>query len=352
MWVVFAHLPLFPVDQWLGKDHPGELILRGILKNLFCGPAAVMVFFVISGFCIHFPQRNGRPLALAAFYAQRFIRIGIPFAVAVSIGYAAGLGGLKIGWESFRIGAEHREEAELTASILWSLVAEMTYYALYPVLRLAAARLSWKGVLGSAYALALAILLTDPQARYFPHFGNTLTPWIGLPSWLLGVLLAERFHTFKEIPVTRWQIWSWRLGVMATASGLQALFFHPPPFFPYVGYPWTLQFFALLAVLWLEREMGWWRRHSPPAVLEWAGGWSYSIYLMHIAAPAATGSLLHWLGRPALPLPALLLLRHLMVFPICYLFARLVEFPSWNLARRVGARWRGRPVTAAITVSA
>jgi len=37
----------------------GELILRGVITNLFCGPAAVTVFFVIKGFCFHFPQRNG-----------------------------------------------------------------------------------------------------------------------------------------------------------------------------------------------------------------------------------------------------------------------------------------------------
>ncbi len=340
LWVVFSHIPPFPTNQWLGKDSLGELVLRGVLKNLFCGPAAVTVFFVISGFCIHFPQRNGRPLAIASFYAQRFLRIGIPFAVAVGLGYAAHLKGLQIGWQSFRIGAEYREQAELTASILWSLVAEMTYYALYPALLALARRTSWTAVLTAACTVALAILLSDPRARYFPHFGNSLTPWIGLPSWLLGVRLAERFDTFKEGVVTRGQIWCWRLGVVGTASGLQALFFHPPAVFPYVGYPWTLQVFAVLAMFWLEREIRWWRHHTPPALLESAGSWSYSLYLLHIAAPAVVAVLLRWAGRPELPALALSLLRVAMVFPVCYAFARLVEFPSWTLARRVGARLR------------
>ncbi len=347
MWVVFSHIPPFPTNQWLGKDHPAELVLRGLLKNLFCGPAAVMVFFVISGFCIHFPQRNGRPFSVVPFYARRFIRIGIPFGVAVAIGYAAGLRGLQIGWESFRVSSAHREEAELTASILWSLVAEMAYYALYPLLLRLSVRCSWMALLAGSYAVALAILSTDPGARFFPHFGNTLTPWIGLPSWLLGVLLAENFEAFKETVISRRRIWFWRLGVAATSSALQALFFHPPAAFPYVGYPWTLQIFAVLSMAWLEREIRWWRRNPPPPLLEWADSWSYSIYLFHVAAPPTTGWILKSLGRPDLPLLMLSFLRILTVFPVCYLFARLVEFPSWNLARRVAARLKPRSMTTA-----
>lgn len=340
LWVVFAHIPPFPTNQFLGKDNLLELALRGVLKNLFCGPAAVTVFFVISGFCIHFPQRNGRPLAWVAFYAQRFIRIGIPFAFAVTIGYLAGLKGLQIGWESFRIGSEHRQEAEQAASILWSLVAEMTYYALYPGLLWASRRIQWKGVFLLAILGALAVLATDPRARFFPHFGNSLTPILGLPSWLLGVFLAEAFHQFKDGTVSRPAIWAWRLGVIGSASALQALFFHPPSFFPYVGYPWTLQFYAVLAFFWLQREIQWWRKNSPVPVFEWLGGWSYSIYLFHVAAPPTVGWLMQLLGRPALPPLALALMRNLMVFPVCYLFARIVEFPSWTLARRVGSRLR------------
>jgi peptidoglycan/LPS O-acetylase OafA/YrhL len=93
-------------------------------------------------------------------------------------------------------------------------------------------------------------------------------------------------------------------------------------------------------MIWLAREVRWWRHHPPPALLEWAGSWSYSLYLFHIAAPAAVGVLLRSAGRPELPALALSLLRVAMVFPLCYAFARLVEFPSWSLARRVGARLR------------
>ncbi len=44
LWVVFAHIPPFPTNQFLGKDNLLELAVRGVLKNLFCGPAAVTVF--------------------------------------------------------------------------------------------------------------------------------------------------------------------------------------------------------------------------------------------------------------------------------------------------------------------
>src|SRR2546426_8312799 len=60
LWVVFAHLGL-PFENNISRDTPIELMLRGVVANLFPGPPAVVVFFFIFGFFIHWPVRNRPP---------------------------------------------------------------------------------------------------------------------------------------------------------------------------------------------------------------------------------------------------------------------------------------------------
>src|ERR1700680_1198420 len=57
IWVVAGHygLPIF-------REGPKERLswaVRALFNNSINGPAAVTIFFVISGFCIHFPNRQG-----------------------------------------------------------------------------------------------------------------------------------------------------------------------------------------------------------------------------------------------------------------------------------------------------
>src|ERR1700678_4802267 len=76
-----------------------------VFNNLFDGPAAVIVFFVISGFCIHYPFRGERTPSVASFLARRFIRI-VPPALIFSL----------ILW-----GILHNRSV-LQQTVLWSIV--------------------------------------------------------------------------------------------------------------------------------------------------------------------------------------------------------------------------------------
>src|ERR1700730_5627895 len=68
--------------------HSPHLIFRCIgyfLANAFDGTSAVIAFFIISGFVIHYPNKNGIS-NLTEFWIRRFLRILIPLIVILIIG--------------------------------------------------------------------------------------------------------------------------------------------------------------------------------------------------------------------------------------------------------------------------
>jgi peptidoglycan/LPS O-acetylase OafA/YrhL len=212
-------------------------------------------------------------------------------------------------------------------SILWSLVAELIYYCLYPGLRLAALAWSWRTLVIISFLGAFAVALTHPTALRYPSFGSGLNWALGLPCWLLGCVLAESIRNGKKPAISPSRIWMWRLALYAAGMICIALRFRNQAA---IGFPWTLNLFALVAVMWLRREIAFYQIHAPNRLLEWAGLWSYSLYLMHMPA------------KPffeALQLPNLgyffnWTILCLFVLAFCYAFYLIAERPSHEIARR------------------
>src|SRR5262245_19142466 len=90
--------------------------LTTLNRAAFDGAAAVIVFFIISGICIHWPVRD-RPLDVRAYLARRFVRVGLPMVIAILVALAA------------------FGELGFLDAVLWSLYCELIYYGLYPLLR-------------------------------------------------------------------------------------------------------------------------------------------------------------------------------------------------------------------------
>src|SRR5580704_16374658 len=75
-WVVYGHL-----GQGLprGMMSEGPLrFLRLLVNNSIFSGSAVIGFFVVSGFCIHYPNRHARSVDLLPFYVRREVRLLIP----------------------------------------------------------------------------------------------------------------------------------------------------------------------------------------------------------------------------------------------------------------------------------
>lgn len=322
-WVVLGHFGPPPFAALQAADHGAFLGARLIYNNLFNGPAAVIAFFVISGFCIHYGVARSTELFLPAYFMRRWIRTLVPMAFAIIL---ADLADVKLGLFSF--------------TILWSLLCEEIYYLLYPLLLALRNRLSWMQIAGISFVAAAAVALSQPRALEYPVFGPALNWLLGLPCWILGCLLAERIKHGLIPRITRGEIWSWRLGMWVVSSALSILRFHAG-----IGYPWTLNAFSLLVFLWIAREIAAARQLGTRRALESAGSWSYSLYLMHLTFGAFVAILLPELASEN----ASWLVRVASAFLGSYAFYRLVERPAHRAARRaykwferlrIRAEWR------------
>ncbi len=311
MWVMLGH---FGIPVLSDKQHTFALIAsRSLLNNTFNGPAAVIVFFVISGFCIHFPNRYGLELgSWKMYFTRRYVRILIPMAVAIAMSMPLGI----------RFGL-------FTNSILWSLLCEEIYYLVYPGLLVLKRLLGWHRLMIGACALSVLVVLTDPRALEYPSYGPALNWALGLPCWLLGCRLAEQTDGFSLLPVSAGEIWLWRSSVWIISVLLSFMRFHTP-----IGYPWTLNPFALVATFWLEREIRFYRGRGSPK-FESLGEASYSIYLTHVHGSA----FLHLLRiSKALSSWGLWSSALLLSGSFAVVFYWLVERPSHRLARHLGRR--------------
>jgi peptidoglycan/LPS O-acetylase OafA/YrhL len=287
-----------------------------IFNCLFNGPSAVIVFFVISGFCIHFPYNNLRPLPVPSFYCRRFIRI-LPPAIAFVL--------------ILRLGLKARLSPQ--ESVLWSVVCESVYYLIYPVLLYLRRRSSWPILTGVAFCVAFALVATHVDAlQLAKHEYIALGSWtwvVGLPCWLLGCWLAEIYHSFPLLSPLK--MWGVRIFIFGASVFLRIFMFHVAS--PLASNCILLNLFAIPIFFWLGAEIAYHGSHEPVRVLEWAGGWSYSLYLMH----PLVGLLLAAIGLSFIETGAsthfLVIIAALLA---SYGFYLLVERPSHLLAVAVG----------------
>jgi peptidoglycan/LPS O-acetylase OafA/YrhL len=318
LWVLFGHVGFFPAVRELDRNSFAGVAARGILGNLFTGSPAVIVFFVISGFCIHYPFRKGGVTPGWRYLARRYLRIGVPAAAAMTFIHF-----FVPGNPAFDLSAK-------SGTVVWSLLAEVIYYTLYPLLLVVARRLGWLRILAAAGGLGLLLFVSSPRSLYLPSVGPWLTWVAGLPYWLLGCCLAQAADEDAKLVVTSRQMWEWRLGIWVGASVSSILMFHA-----HIGFPWTMMLFGPAAYGWLRREIAYHRSRPPWALLEWAGLWSYSIYAMHMVLPdmvRSLGALRHLNQTLGWALLVVLVLAG------CYLFYLLVEKPSHWLGRQIRVR--------------
>ena|ERR1051326_6554624 len=318
MWVVFVHCGFFPLLQNVDKTRLAGKVLSGLVNNAFNGSAAVIVFFVISGFCINFPYSKGRQLSPKSYFSRRYIRIIIPMVAAILLARPLNI--------NFFL---------LSDSILWSLLAEEIYYVIYPLLLSTSRQVGWTKIFAISCALSVGVILTNPLAGDYPSYGPYLNWLLGLPCWLLGCLLAQHINSSPAPVVSAARIWSWRIAAWGLSSFCSFLRFHSP-----LKHPWTLNLFAVFVYFWLINEIAFYRQHKVLRPLEKAGRWSYSIYLLHLHGQAVFVLLAFAPSTPGINW----VIKIGFVLLVSYAFYLVVEKPSHFMARRIAKKLL-RPVT-------
>jgi len=285
------------------------------LDKAFDGTAAVIAFFIISGFVIHYPNKDGIK-DLKTFWIRRFVRIFLPLIIVFIVG----------------IKFDHPDKA-----VIWSLICELIYYALYPFM--AMIKLSWRIKFIIAYIIAAVFIIfgapndlvslfaqaNDKYHGYYWQLGPILTSIIGLPVWLLGVLLAE--NTDKLITMSAVKVWLYRITVI-----LLSCFFSIAQEYLYISFIVSMNIFALLVYKWLEAEIIYFKTREPNGVLEKMGRFSYSLYLCHPIIYAILGL---WLSNNYVNYPIFIVATII----ISYLFYLAIEQPSHLLAIRLSRKF-------------
>lgn len=265
LFVVWGHI-LNPVLPSLANKMPSNFGAIGdFVPYLFPGTPAVIVFFVISGFCIHYPYTN-RSLPFWQFWLARWVRILPSLLVALLAVKIVGIPKI-----NFSDGV-----------ILWSIICELMYYTLYPGFFIISRTMSWKKQFYFALAVSSILVFTrgNHKEGFFldiaknDDFGPYLNWLVALPSWLAGCVLAENIKS-QNVKSPLMNVIYWRILIVFSASFLMW-----PPINEVFGcYP-GLNAFSLLVFFWLSAEIS--VESQKPSVFAKVGKWSYSLYLFHL----------------------------------------------------------------------
>ena len=316
IWVMIGHGAVPPITAGYDKSSFFPWAFNGVYGGSFSGPAAVIVFFVVSGLCVHYPYSCNKRFELGEFFVRRYLRILLPMAAAVLLIRLVGF----VPWNSPRL---------LSGIPGWSLVAELIYYSLYPILVIIGRRIKWINLVYITFAISFVFAFTVPINNInYPAWGYRGDWILGLPCWLMGVLLAESLKNPLPSP-TASSIWAWRLGAIMIGSITRNLAFQRV-----IGNHLTLNFFAIYVFFWLLREISYYNKqgNQPSALLEWAGQWSYSLFLIH---PLAF-HLFKSMNLPNFGYMVDWFLQFNFVFLVSIAFYFAVEKPSHIVSRKVG----------------
>lgn len=289
--VVLCHLS---VSAYVGAPNVGEPFLPWLGFVLGFGYLGVPLFFVVSGFCIHWPDARARqegrlaPPDWRAFFRRRFWRLYPPYALSVLgalllLLIATGAWPVSLGSLLAQLALVHTFHASTFLGVnppSWTLAVEAQLYLAYPVVFLLMRRHGpWRALATTlVVTMAYRVLITFlplPDAVSGPAWELFLARWF---EWTVGALLAEWAAGNVRLPDALGSWWlvlplvplviyvgeyhNWHYGIWVLRE-------------PMYGATFGL---LLLAVLRLPRPV------RPSRLASWladVGVWSYSLYLVH-----------------------------------------------------------------------
>lgn len=333
------------VDLWVGwraiQAHPEAYSLLERLLAWVAAPATilgqgVMLFFVISGFCIHFPAATGKPQDWRVYAVRRALRIFPPYLAAVLLTvvvewilvyyFHQPASPATLVWKSFFMLQNYGDVSGQLMSnpSLWSLPVEVELYLVYPFLLWLMMKFKLRWAWGVTTIFSLAGLLawywgwksaTDNFAKY----------WV---LWFAGAWLAQTWRTNTLPAWTQKHKFCLILFLLAASTGSWLLLTAPV-----LHFVWGAAYFLLVWGALAATKNG----LKIPVILACGllglGKISYSLYLIHFPVFRLMGACYEKASghKPAnflIPLAALGI-----VTGIAWVFYKVIEEPSHRLAR-------------------
>jgi len=322
------------VDLWVGfraiHADPESYTAWDRLFSYFSLPVSqlgglVMMFFVLSGFCIHLPvAAKGQSPHWGAYAVRRILRIYPPYVLTLLLCFVIGIlffrssGGAQVTEELATYASSSvmlqnwmtgGRQISLNPS-LWSVPIEVEFYLVYPFLYGL-----WRSQ-GARAALVLTLLFTGIGCLFFFVGLGDLNVFFNYALiWNSGALLAEVYAKGALPPWTRWHgialLTSFCTSFLAGLWGAHDFF---------LNYSWAL--FSFLILLWLLGPGAnvfsthhWWVHP-----LVFLGTISYSLYLLHFPLFKLWGSA--WLQIAGFKPVSFLIptLATLLVIPLAWCF--------------------------------
>jgi peptidoglycan/LPS O-acetylase OafA/YrhL len=306
-WVLFYHLWNRYFPNLSTQGHPFHWPAEWGITYLLTAPLiqfgymGVTLFFVISGFCIHLPQARrssaadfgqartpAAPLAVRPFFLRRFWRLYPAYLASIvlacvalglyptllylktgkAIDWVAAFGLVDAGYTALFLQHLHPQAFDFNG-VYWTLVFEVQFYLLYPLLLLALRRF---GIWPLALVFLLAEVWFSAHPLPLPHVFITR-----LHEWYLGVIVAELYvRAPRHSPG-----WAGLLAGAGLLTGVGCTL--SPLTFPYRDVFASIGFFGLFWLVISREASGRWMQ-KPNALqrtLVQCGVISYSLYLIH-----------------------------------------------------------------------
>lgn len=312
--------------------------------------SAVMLFFLVSGFCIHYPYAGAdRILELKSYSIRRFLRIYPPYLAVVGIGFL-------IEWFlTYYFSQEVSSKAKFLETIvliqnygsdagqlysnisLWSIPIEVELYLAYLLFYWISIRcgIKWSMFCSGIVSVGSLLVLLGHNLQNYNnnpagYVGNFGIYWI---IWCAGALLAQ---WTKRDQLPKWSSWLWIVMVLTFIIGMLVYFlklYIGIQDLVWAGFYFTVMLWGLThkdSLKFLNTRVG--------KVFLFLGLISYSLYLIHYPFFKLCGVI--WVDmfgtKPAnffIPLGF-----SLLSIPIAYAFYLCVEAPSHRLARKLASQ--------------
>jgi peptidoglycan/LPS O-acetylase OafA/YrhL len=250
-----------------------DFIFHCTIANGFLG---VMIFFVLSGFCIRWSHLKSNDFTWKQFYQRRFFRIVPAYWFWLLIGCLV----VKVEiWDVIlHILLIHNVRADTFHSIIspfWSIAIEWQIYMLYPFVLIFASRCRkiWVLMFFAFANLGSSLLSSNPAAELLGGDGLRILgrlPTALMFSWVLGFYLANTLHEGGRVKTTLTPL------AINLVLGLLA-YMHPKTIF-LASVPWSLAAYYIVAYFVFresEADSGRFKLLAKIGII------SYSVYLCH-----------------------------------------------------------------------